>query len=299
VAGARPVIFGNSTGFKSMSITKIKLLDKSLKKGKVVGFAQLRNELSKGHLKNWFRSMGFCDFIYIFDQASDDGSLKEYAKHKNTVVIKSRTNRFKKEISCKSELLKKILREQPDTDWIFWMDGDTVLDNRLISNNFAGVKQLIVDANARGCGSISLGHYNLWRSNHHYRMDNAYHAMDGYGVVAFWKNNGSLAFPEGEGLHSLQFPDNMGEPEHASFKLVHYGFATDKNIIDKYNVYRSFGQSGESLERLLSEEGLHVIEADPAILPSFIDTSKCVHPRDQRPIREIYEEKIQKGLDDG
>ena len=45
---------------------------------------ELRNELSNGNLENWFRCMEFCDKIYIYDQASDDGSLEYYEKFNST-----------------------------------------------------------------------------------------------------------------------------------------------------------------------------------------------------------------------
>lgn len=82
---------------------------------KIVGFAQLRNELEKGNLENWFRCMlSICDFIYIFDQNSTDGSLEYYKKIDNVVVIESPTNRFEEEMICKNDLLQKIIIEHPD-----------------------------------------------------------------------------------------------------------------------------------------------------------------------------------------
>ena len=69
---------------------------------KIVGFAQLRNELEKGNLENWFKCMiPICDYIYIYDQNSIDGSLEYYSRFKNTTVISSPTNRFKEEMICK------------------------------------------------------------------------------------------------------------------------------------------------------------------------------------------------------
>ena len=86
---------------------------------KIIGFSQLRNELSKGNLENWFQCMGVCDYIYIFDQASDDGSHDIYSQHDNVVLIQSEENRFHEEILCKKEMLEKLLSEHPDVDWIF------------------------------------------------------------------------------------------------------------------------------------------------------------------------------------
>jgi len=88
-------------------------------KPKIVGFSQLHNELELGNLENWFKCMEVCDEIYIFDQASTDGSRELYKKFDNVHVIESDTNRFEEELICKQELLEKVLIEQPDTEWIF------------------------------------------------------------------------------------------------------------------------------------------------------------------------------------
>ena len=76
---------------------------------KIIGFSQLRNELSKGNLENWFKSMGMCEYVYIFDQASDDGSHDVYEQHDNVVLIQSEENLFRQEILCKKQLLEKLL----------------------------------------------------------------------------------------------------------------------------------------------------------------------------------------------
>jgi hypothetical protein len=110
---------------------------------KIIGFSQLRNELSKGNLESWFQCMGICDYIYIFDQASDDGSHDIYAQHDNVVLIQSEENRFNEEIICKKELLEKILSDHPDADWIFWIDGDTMIDQRLMDNDHEIMKDML------------------------------------------------------------------------------------------------------------------------------------------------------------
>ena len=102
---------------------------------KIIAFTQLRNELSNGNLENWFKQMEVCDYIYIFDQNSDDGSKEYYKKFDNCTVIESPTNRFKEELICKNELLKILLADHPDVDWILWIDGDLMLDGRLLKDN--------------------------------------------------------------------------------------------------------------------------------------------------------------------
>ena len=75
------------------------------------------------------------------------------------------------------------------------------------------------------------------------------------------------------------------------FKLVHYGFATEDQIINRYDLYKSLGQEGWELDRLLDESTLKVKESDPDILPDFVDTSQCVDPTTKKPVLEIYNER--------
>ena len=257
---------------------------------KIVGFTQLRNELSKGNLHNWFKCMEVCDHIYIFDQASDDGSHDIYKQHGNVRIIQSETNRFQEEILCKKELLETLLHEHPDAEWIFWIDGDTAIDNRLMENNFSVLKELLHASSLHKADGIRLGHYNLWRSNKHYRLDSSYHGFDEWGRVPFWRNNGRLAFPEQKGLHGHQEPQGIVSVVDArELKLMHYGFATDEQIMDRYNLYKSLGQTGWDLDRLICEKDLDVAEALPETLPSFIDTSDSVDPRKLKTLKELYE----------
>tara|TARA_A100001515_G_scaffold129831_3_gene116735 strand:- start:760 stop:1554 length:795 start_codon:yes stop_codon:yes gene_type:complete len=261
---------------------------------KIIGFAQLRNELSKGNLDNWFKFMGFCDYIYIYDQNSDDESHKVYQQHDNTHVIYDNQNNFKEEIKCKSILLNKLLEDHPDCGWIFWLDGDTGIDNRLITNNFELLRNLIGYADENNLGAICLGHYNLWRSFKHFRLDSEYNGLD-QGVTCFWKNNGVLKFPQDGGLHRPQIPYGLGVNTNGilratDFKLMHYGFSTDYQIITKYDLYKSCGQSGWSLDRLLDEKNLEVQEVEKEILPSFVDVSQCVDPTTKKLISDIYNE---------
>ena len=256
---------------------------------KIIGFSQLRNELSKGNLENWFQCMGVCDYIYIFDQASDDGSHDIYAQHDNVVLVQSEENRFHEEILCKKQLLEKLLSEHPDTDWIFWIDGDTMIDQRLMDNDYALLKNMLKTSAEYGADGVRLGHYNLWRSNKHYRLDSSYHGFDEWGRVPFWRNNGELYFPEEKGLHSHQEPYGIANIVDARWlKLIHYGFATDKQVMDRYNLYKGLGQTGWALDRLICEKDLEVQEPDFGVLPTFID-SNTPNPTTLKTLKELYD----------
>lgn len=254
---------------------------------KIIGFSQLHNEQEKGNLTNWFRCMNkICDHIYIYDQASDDGSDEIYKSEPKARVIFSETNDFKNEIKCKSMLLKTLLEEHPDVDWIFWMDGDTVIEKKGLSRrNVESMLKFYEDKNADG---LRLGHYNLWRSKQFYRVDDSYHSIHDRGVLAFWKNNGKLKFPLKEGLHHQQFPDGIDNPLRANLSLIHMGFSTDFQIIKKYNVYKERGQSGWALERLLSEKTLVVEQLESRIIPKWISLENSPSPHQLKPLVEVY-----------
>ncbi|MBU6175915.1 MAG: glycosyltransferase family 2 protein, partial [Planctomycetes bacterium] len=140
---------------------------------KIIGFAQLRNELSNGNLDNFVRSMNeVCDYVYVYDQASDDESREVYEQNKNWIVTYSPQNDFLREIYCKASLMDTLLSDHPDVDWIFWMDGDTILDGRV--DRIAMEKMLIEFSDKQG---VCIPHYNLWRSDIYYRIDSSYHSF--------------------------------------------------------------------------------------------------------------------------
>jgi len=257
-------------------------------KPKIIGFSQLHNELELGNLKNWFRSMSFCDYIYIFDQGSTDGSLDYYKKFDNVSVIESKTNRFNEELLCKQELLDKLLKDHPDTDWIFWMDGDTLLDARLNRQNIEDILKTLYLENIE---SAWLGHYNLWRSDVWHRTDDQYDHFMKAGRMAFWKNTGLLKFDTQQGLHKSQHPLGISNGARLPFNLIHKGFADDNQILKKYSNYKSRGQSGWALDRLLDERTLKVERVPNEELPDWI-ISNNVNPNDLEKLINIYEKSI-------
>jgi glycosyltransferase involved in cell wall biosynthesis len=256
-------------------------------KPKIVGFSQLHNELELGNLENWFKSMEICDEIYIYDQASTDGSKEFYKNFKNVHVIESETNRFEEELLCKQELLEKLLEEQPDTTWIFWMDGDTLLDGRL---DRTLLEEILFGCELQRVDGVALGHYNLWRSDKYHRVDDEYDHFMKAGRMAFWRNNGKLHFNAEQGLHKNQHPLGIKLGTRIPFNLIHKGFADDNQIIKKYDNYKSRGQEGWALDRLLNETTLKVEEVPDIELPVWLSKDKR-DPRNKKKIKEVYNAK--------
>lgn len=255
------------------------------KKLKIVGFSQLHNELENGNLKNWFKSMNFCDKIYIYDQGSTDDSINFYKTVNNVHTIESKVNRFSEELYCKQELLTKLLYEQPDTDWIFWMDGDTVLDARLTPEL---IEQILLQLESHSVDSVWLGHYNLWRSDVWHRVDDQYDSLMSYGCMAFWKNTGALHFYLESGLHKSQYPMGLNRGVRIPFNLIHRGFSDDNQIIKKYYNYKSRGQSGWALDRLVDESTLKVDRVPDEEVPSWCRIN-IENPLNKLPLIKIKE----------
>lgn len=256
---------------------------------KIVGFSQLNNELEKGNLENWMRCMQtICDVIYIYDQNSSIENLKYYKQFKNVIVVESPINDFENELICKDNLLQKIIVEQPDTDWIFWIDGDTVIDNRLLNKEKLSE---IFDLIPPEINGIDLGHLNMWRSYEYYRVDNMYDYFDKVGRTPFWRFNKNLHFSREKGLHS---PNNERPVEITNkirlgdYKLIHNGFATDKQITERYEMYKSKGQNGWALDRLLDENGLTVEKVDSKVLPNWIKIEDTQNPVDKKKLIDLY-----------
>jgi len=255
---------------------------------KIIGFSQLRNELSNGNLLNWLRCMDMCEYIYIFDQNSDDGSQEAYKQNDKCVVIESPVNNFIHENTCKAVLLNKLLLEHPDADWIFWMDGDYLLDGRYLKDDFKLFYEICENAAEQEIDGIAFGHYNLWRSDIHYRVDDEYHSSHDSGRVSLWRNNKKLSINTYPGLHKSPVPMGIETVARVDCNLVHRGFATDYQIISKYDNYKSFGQTGWALERILDEETLETEVLDEAYLPEWFIATDRDDPQHKQKIREIY-----------
>lgn len=258
---------------------------------KLIGFTQLRNELSKGNLENWLKQMfEICQYVYVYDQNSDDGSKEVYKQYPNLVVVESETNDFKNEIVCKGILLEKLLSEHPDVDFIFWLDGDSLVDSALTNNNNEVLFSICEHAKTHAIDGIMLEHYNLWRSDLYYRVDNSYHDLS-HGVCALWRNNGKLEFKKINGLHRPQYPNGIAKTTKIPFGIIHRGFATDYQIMTKYDVYKANGQNGWALDRLLDETTLSVLPISREVLPTWFEFKDAGSPIGKEKIIDIYKRK--------
>lgn len=219
---------------------------------RLCGFLQIYNEVEKGNLRRCLQSMErYCDDIVIYDDASTDDSVS-VAREFTDLIIEGKVNEWGKEAEHRQELLELALTTNPD--WIFWMDADEVVENE---GEKGGIRELC-ETTEFDC--YAFHEVNLWRTPAFYRKDNSYN--DGW-FCRLWKNNGSLRIENKPGLHQRLVPDSLVKETNADIQVLHYGFASDESIIDKYVTYKAHGQTGWALHRLIDERTLEIVRSNP------------------------------------
>lgn len=219
---------------------------------KLMGFLQIYNEVEKGNLRRCLRSISkYCDEIVIYDDASTDNSV-EVARQFTDLIIEGAVNEWGKEAIHRQQLLELALIRNPD--WIFWLDADEVIEHK----GEEGALRILAEGGDKD--SYAFHEINLWRTPCFYRLDNAYN--DGW-YCRLWKNTGELEIENKPGLHQRLVPKGLKNEGQSSLEIIHYGFATDNNIIDKFETYKSHGQSGWDLWRLVDERSLKIAKSNP------------------------------------
>ena len=96
------------------------------------------------------------------------------------------------------------------------------------------------------------------------------------------------------GLHKSPIPSGIKSVKRVDCNLIHRGFATDEQIILKYDIYKSFGQTGWDLERILDESQLVVEILDKKLLPSWFTITDDFDPSRKKKIKQKYVERMNK-----
>jgi len=227
---------------------------------KLTCIVQIYNEMKKDNLPRFLDSVKrYCDTLIIYNDGSTDGTVEYLARgshmdeHMSEMIfIHGEKNNFKNEIQHKQQMLEKAV--EIGSDWIFWLDCDETVEAR---GEDGGIREICENAT---CNAYGFKEVNLWRDPAFYRLDNAYN--DGE-FCRLWKNTGDLYYDDRPGLHQRQYPNGIDRIDTADIKVIHYGFSSDDRIIDKYLTYRSHGQSGWALSRLIDERTLRVAKSRP------------------------------------
>jgi len=206
---------------------------------------QVYNEVANGNLERCLSSLSrYCDAIQIYDDGSTDEPHDIYVKY-NCDVIWGQTNSFKDELAHKQAQLDRC--KELGATAILRLDCDENIET--------SGEEYIRDLLKEPKPSWAFHTINLWRHPAFYRLDNSYNAVV---FNRLWHvPHEGLKFKVQRGLHLTNYPIGVTEGEgFAPFEIIHWGFASDKAILDKYKMYKEHGQYGPALDRLIDERGL-------------------------------------------
>lgn len=238
---------------------------------KITAMLQMYNELEQGNLYRFMESVvKYCDAIVIYDDGSTDGGMENiihYWSDKIQIHFKmGDKNDFADEVSHKSELLE--MARDIGTDWLFRIDADEVIEKR---GEDGRIRKLCEEGDSKGIDSYAFKNANLWRNPAYYRLDNAF---NDFVSCRLWKISDNIKYSKTDrGLHQRAVPDGFRKEGWADVITLHYGFASDESIIRKFLTYKSHGQDGWDLYRLIDERTLKVARSKPEWFGSYPEGS--------------------------
>lgn len=185
----------------------------------------------------------------IIDDGSTDGTVALCHEVLGAVphkIIENRESHFHSEWRLRRQQWTETIATDPN--WILFLDADEIFEDRFQT----GVKELVKD----GTVSVYLFRlYDFW-DEEHYREDGLWRAHQIYRPFMLrYEKDVSYTFHETD-QHCGRMPANVFELKHelSNYRLKHYGWAKERDRIDKFKRYMELDPIGEygSLQQYIS-----------------------------------------------
>lgn len=219
----------------------------------------------------------YCDGLVVFDDGSTDGTREVITSYSGDFVVEilgNKENTPDQEGYHRARSLEHCRRMK--ADWVLTLDPDEVFEKNA-ERHFAANRHRM-DTIQNVC-AYTFMRRELWRTDRFIRVD---------GQWAQWRHprlfrlTEKLYYDITPGVRSALTPSNLLRPwMHSGFKIIHYGFASDLDIIRRHQRFKSLGVD---ISELLDDKDLRLAEA----LPSWFDDSSWPYG----PGIEIYDKQI-------
>lgn len=184
------------------------------------GFLKVRNERLRGpnNLDRVLTNLKqYCDTIVVCDDASVDGTrevLQDQIPEANLILVPPMQQDFRHELRWKQQMLDRVRAIDPE--WVFWLDGDEVLD----ANGTANLQDFCASRAAFQPG-WRFPEVNLWNPGWA-RTDSLF---DEGAFIRLWQWHEGLSFAIVDDTHHHQFPQQLLHAPigTAPFSVLHYG----------------------------------------------------------------------------
>lgn len=227
---------------------------------KLIAIAQFYNELEGGYLEQFVAHHdGLFDKVIVYDDGSTDGTA-EFCRSHGYQVISSRQNDFLRERYHKSKLIEEANKFLPD--YIISLDADEIC-----TNSRSELEAFCAKCSSTGADGVACNFVNLWRSKRHKRIDSLF---DESKPVKIWRHEPNLDAFENlkQGLHQKLYPDYVKSVIYEDdLVILHTGFSTSERIMEKFLRYRSLGQEGFNLLRLIDESHFETAKVEDKCFP--------------------------------
>ena len=212
----------------------------------ICGFLKVKDEILRGNLHMCLANLSkVADTIVACDDGSTDGTYEELQKYvpmSQLIRVPPDKSDFRDELKHKQTMLGLVCNIKPM--WVYWVDGDEVLD----AAGTASLRDFAADAIKRPESAWRFHYTQLWRNTCWARTDDGFD--DGW-YLKLWRWDLRLKFDVRRGTHRAQVPQRFvsmvethreeGSIGKAPFEIIHYGNVGKSLVFKAIQYYGGLG----------------------------------------------------------